>query len=148
MSKKKSEKLHQTLLATIILTFLLFTTSLFLNAYYTNESKDSEGSLGIFALLFGFFSMNVSWYANPCLFISLLQLKRGNLKKALIFSILSVILGFSFLFYKTIIVNEGGGKSDIIAYGLGYWFWLSSIIINFLGITLTNMIVRDNSILQ
>lgn len=148
MSKKKNEKLHQTLLATIILTFLLFTTSLFLNAFYTNESNDYVGSLGIFAFLFGFFSMNVSWYANPCLFISLLQLKRGKLKKALIFSILSVILGFSFLFYKTIMVNEGGGKSDIIAYGLGYWFWLSSLIINFFGITLTNILVIDNSTLQ
>jgi hypothetical protein len=145
MLKKESKKIHLTLLATIILTLLLFSASLFLDSYYTIENKDSVGSLGIFSLLFGFFSMNISWYANPSLLISLLQLKRGNYKKALTYSSLSVLLALSFLLNERIIVNEGGGKSEIIAYGLGYWFWLSSLVINFIGIALTTIIIRNNS---
>lgn len=137
--------IYRTLLASISLTLVLFTASLFLNTFYTIENTDSVGALGIFALLFGFFSMNISWYANPCLLISLLQLKRGKYKKAFIYSSLSVLLGLSFLFYTTIMVNEGGRKSEIVAYGIGYWFWLSSLVINFIGIALTIKIIRDQS---
>ncbi len=131
-------KVYNTLLGSIALTILLFTLSLICNAYYTKESQNSVGMLGISTLLLGFFSVNISWLANPCLVISLIHLKRENLKKALIFSFISVIFGF----YDQVIVDEAGNKAEITAYGL--WYWLSSLIINLIGLSLTDMFIKTN----
>lgn len=142
MNRTVERKIHLTLITSIPLTFLLFIMSLFLNAYYINDGENSVGSLGIIALLLGLFGMNISWLANPCLIMSLIHLKRENLRKAFIFSLVSVLLGLSFLLYDKIIANEGGGKTEITSYGLGYWFWLSSLIINFIGISITNRLIK------
>ena len=141
MEKTTQRKIYLTLLTTISLTVLLFVLSLTQNAYYINDGEESVGSLGLIALLLGFFGISggsgIAWLANPCLFMSFIHLKRDNLKKAKVFSFISVIFGFSFLFFDNVIANEGGTITEITSYGIGYWLWLSSLISNFLGIIIT-----------
>ena len=142
MNEIVDKKIYQSLLISVSLTLILFISSLFFTVHYIDDCDDSIGGLGLMALLLGVFGMNISWLANPCLLLSLIHLKRDNIKKALIFSLLSVAFGFSFLFYDEIIANEGGTKKEITGYGLGYWLWLSSLIINCIGIAITKKILH------
>ena len=109
--------------------------SLTQNAYFTTGMNESVGSFGLVAFLFGWMGLSgagVSWLANPLLIISWILLFR-NSKVSLILSGLALFFAFSFLGFKEVIVNEGGGKSEIIAYGNGYWLWLSSCGLNLMG---------------
>ena len=142
MNEIIDKRVYKSLIISFSLTILLFIFSLVFNGYYINDGEDSVGSLGLIALLFGFFGMNISWLANPCLILSLIHLKRENLQKAFIFSLLSVVFGLSFLFYDEIIANEGGTKSEITGYGLGYWLWLSSLIVNFIGMVIIKEAIK------
>ena len=98
--------------------------------------KESVGSFGLIALLFGWmniFGVGISWTANPLLLISWRILFIGKWKLSFIFSLLALLFSLIFLLFNEIIANEGGSKSKIIAYDMGYWLWLSSCGINFIG---------------
>lgn len=146
MDKTTDQKIFLTLFISLGLTIVLFIASLTQNAYYINDGVDSVGSYGFMALLFGFFGLGgagISWLANPILVLSLIHLKRNNLRKAQIFGGIALLFGLSFLFFDEIIANEGGGKAPITSYGLGYWLWLSSLIANFVGLVLIGLFSKD-----
>ena len=149
MDKIIQRKVYLTLLIAMSITVLSFLLSLTQNAYYINDEEESIGSLGLIALLLGFFGISggsgIAWFANPCLFMSFIHLKRDNLRKAKIFSFISVILGLSFLFFDKVISNEGGAKSEITSYGIGYWLWLSSLTSNFLGIIIAEKLIKSTA---
>jgi len=149
MDKSTKRKIFLTLLISILLSVLLFISSLTQNAYFIKDGEESVGSFGLIAFLLGFFGLSsgagISWLANPCFFISFLQLKKENFKKAKIFSFISVLFGLSFMFFDEIIANEGGGKAKITGYDLGYWLWLSSLIIYFLGLLFVDIILKPET---
>lgn len=144
MFKSKPEKIYVALVLSFTLTIILFVLSLFFNAYYI-DAEETNGQPGISALLLGFFAIagsGISWLANPCLVISLVFLKRQNIVRSKIFAVIAVLFGLSFLLFHKVLVNEGGGKSTVTAYGLGYWFWLSSLIFNLITILITEKIIK------
>lgn len=149
MDKSTERKIFLTLLISILLSVLLFISSLTQNAYFIKDGEDSVGSFGLVALLLGFFGLSSSagfaWLANPCFFISFLQLKKENFKKAKIFSLISVLFALSFMFFDEVIANEGGGQEEITGYDLGYWLWLSSLIIYFLGLLFADIIIKSEA---
>lgn len=121
----------------ITLSFSLFFASLTQNAFFVGENEESVGSFGLIAFLLGWlnlFGAGISWLANPLLSLSWATLMFGNLKKALIFSALALLFSLSFMLFGDIIANEGGGHKPITDYDIGYYLWLSSCGINFLGI--------------
>ncbi|MFK7049096.1 hypothetical protein FLACOL_01838 [Flavobacterium columnare] len=128
---------HQNLKILIVsLSLILLLMSLTQNAYYIAEMKDSIGSFGLTSFLLGWFDIfgpGISWLANPLLIISWIVLIFKNSKISLYLSFMAVVFSLSFLFFKEIIVNEAGEKSEIIVYGNGYWLWLSSCVLNFFG---------------
>lgn len=145
MNKITERKIFLTLSISISLSCLLFLSSLTQNAYYINSEQKSVASY--FALLLGIFALKgagIAWLANPCLCMSFIHLKRTNLKKAKIFSVISVLFGLSFMLFDKVIANEAGGKAEITAYDLGYWLWLSSLIINLIGILVTDIFVKKD----
>jgi len=121
----------------ISISFVLLFLSLTQNAYYVTGMEESVGSFGLIAFLLGWldiFEAGITWLANPLLIISWIILLFGKSKFSLILSLLAILFSFSFLFFKNIILNEGTLQhGEIIAYGNGYWLWLSSCGINFLG---------------
>jgi hypothetical protein len=122
--------------STISISALLLLLSLTQNAYYVTGMEESAGSLGLLAFLLGWmdvFGAGISWLANPILLFSWLLLGAGNFKASLIAGIAAVVFSLSFMLFDEIIANEGGGKSEILAYGTGYWLWLSSCGINLIG---------------
>jgi hypothetical protein len=86
-----------------------------------------SGAVGFFACASGF-----TWLANPILFYSWYK-RNTNHQASLVASILSTVLACSFLFFKKVIVNEGGEENDITVYQLGYWLWLASSVSMLIG---------------
>ncbi|GEP49954.1 hypothetical protein FNO01nite_06260 [Flavobacterium noncentrifugens] len=46
---------------------------------------------------------------------------------------IGLLCSLSFLYYDGILTNEGGTKSEIVSYGLGYWLWVLSSLTFFCG---------------
>lgn len=91
----------------------------------------------IMALIFGaigavFGGAALTWVANPLLLASWFLMKK-NLKLSLFFSLTSLLISISFLFFKKVISDEAGNFSQIISYELGYWLWVLSSFVMFLG---------------
>lgn len=117
---------------TILLSLILLLSSFTQTAFYTG-SKEVES---LFAFLFGLFiatDTGFSWLANPLLIYSWIFLYK-NTKRSLYLSISAILFAFSFLLLSKVATNEGGTPSTISAYGTGYWLWLSSCIVNCIGI--------------
>ena len=122
---------------TLILSISLFAFSLTQKCFcITAECVDSY--IALFAGFFGFFGetwlVNLTWLANPILFMTwILMLQNTRHKKLqLTGSILSTILAVSFLLFNKIIVDDSGLR-EILNYKAGYWLWLTSSLVMLLG---------------
>jgi hypothetical protein len=85
---------------------------------------------GFFALLVGWF--DPVWLANPLIFVSWFLLKKYT-KVSIVLCSISAFIAYRFLEYKEIMINEAGHMDKIVSIEYGYWFWLFSSIILFLG---------------
>lgn len=99
---------------------------------YCTEAGCGEQFGGLMILITGslaFFSFpaGITWLANVTLFIA--WTARKSMRTALVASIISSVLSFSFLFFTEVMVNEAGGMSPVIRYQSGYWLWLASSLI-------------------
>lgn len=114
---------------------------------YLVDGIASIGSYGLIALLLGWLNFNLIgliWLANPLFLLSLfLFLFSKKPKLALVSSTSASILASSFTQIDEIIKNEGGFTGQITEYLLGYWLWITAIIL----ITITlimNKILEKN----
>jgi hypothetical protein len=121
-----------------LVSIALFITSLFLVPYQISVPKDP--TIGLFLLLFGWLGPLdgiFAWYANPLLFLAWNNFRRGKTVAALQKAVGSAVLASTFLFHKTILIDEGGGGATIVSRDLGYWLWLASPIALLLACTLS-----------
>jgi hypothetical protein len=73
---------------------------------------------------------NWTWLANPALFaVWGAQIAEEKLVAALM-GFASFAIAISFLFQRTVVTNEAGIPFPITGYGMGYWIWLSSMVIS------------------
>jgi hypothetical protein len=117
----------------LITAFGLFTISLFSPAFCTK----SETILGIFAFLFGWFNLinggiAFFWLANPLLIIAWILISK-NRKSAWIISLMATIVSLLFMKYNFLTVSQVTQINSIVEIKQGYWFWLSSCVITFIG---------------
>jgi hypothetical protein len=83
-------------------------------------------------LIFGWLSMfmahpaNLTWLANPLLFVAWIGLGVSSRITAVLFSIAAFVVAGAFLFCKTVILGEDGSPRLIEGQILGYWPWLAS----------------------
>lgn len=127
LDKIEIKKLRKTILFLSISTFVISLTQ---DCY----CMPNDCVLSIFAFLFGFFGVLsgvVSWFANPALIYSWINIKDNE--KATLLSVLSLFLAGIFMVYQKVGSNEAGHTSEIVSYKLGYWLWLVSILITFIG---------------
>jgi cellulose synthase/poly-beta-1,6-N-acetylglucosamine synthase-like glycosyltransferase len=113
---------------TLGLSKLLFLVSLTQNIVKTENGSEPSA---ILALLLGWVCPLI-WIANPILFSSWISFKKQP-KNAIIGSFLSSLISLSFLGYKEIMINEAGHTDKIVSLSYGYWLWLFSSIVLFIG---------------
>ena len=115
------------------LSILVFAISLTQECYCTSDSCGNSAMaliVGPLGLCFG--GAGFSWLANPLLCIAWFSFRKKSLN-TVITSMISLALMLSFLFFKQIISDEEGNYSTIVGYQLGYWLWLLSGGIMFIG---------------
>ena len=129
----------------IVFSLSLLIVSLMQPAFFTaNDSPDALNlsSVGIFFLgWMGFLGGALEsffWIANP-LYILAIFLFAKNRSKAILVSTFASILAVSFTILDTFFANEGGGRTAITGYGMGYILWVSSLIMLTIGILITNI---------
>lgn len=108
----------------VFLSLLSFILCLIFPAFYTNENREPNYGIGL--LLWGWLGPvdnHFSWYANIFYTLSLIFFKR---KISPLFLAIAITLTLSFLIKNKIAVDIGGVKSEITAYGAGYFFWVTS----------------------
>ena len=116
----------------VISSFVIFFISCFSKCFCTATfCADSFQALlsGWLVVMSG---AGVAWLANPLLLITWILLLRNN-KFALLLSIFATLLSLSFLGIDEVPINEAGGIEKIIKIEIGYWLWLFSCLITFIG---------------
>jgi hypothetical protein len=92
--------------------------------------------IGWLAILSNLGLGSIGWYANPLLLIVWLGLALSKFSVgglvALVVSV-GIALCSLLLVHKTVMVNEGGGTSEITSVGIGSYTWLASFIICIFG---------------
>ncbi|MFN0047740.1 MAG: hypothetical protein ACKVOU_01305 [Cytophagales bacterium] len=104
----------------------LFTISLTQKCYCTSEICGDSIAVffvGMIGIFYG--GATLVWLANPVILVAwILTIK--NSKVAIYMSIVALATCVSFLFFDSIIDDEGGNVRKIISYGAGYWLWTAS----------------------
>ncbi len=106
---------------------------------------------GFFAIIFGPVGLLaggpfLTWLANPFLWVAW-RFYNKNIKTALIFSTLALLVGLSFMLHDKIMINEAGNYGNITGYALGYWLWIGSMLMMFVGSILLYKQSKENEIL-
>ena len=125
----------------LLISIGLFIISLTQKAYCT-ESLCAD-SLAVFImgpLGFAFPFATLVWLANPILLISWIKIYK-NRKESLIASFLATLIALSFLLFNKIVDDEAGHYRNIIGYQSGYWLWVLSSGVMFIG----NLVYAINS---
>lgn len=128
-----------------LLSFALYAACLLVSPYCSGDKSLCSGSFlkfdfgGLSVLTVGWLAplasvANMSWLANPFLWICWGTDVRKHQFKAIIFGILSFAFSLLFYFNRTVMDNESGVPSIIVSYRAGYWLWLASIAATNLGL--------------
>lgn len=72
------------------------------------------------------------WSSNIWLLLALIFTKNKKYTEALIFSSLATLISTSFILWNEVLASESGRNAKIISLELGYFLWITSIIILFL----------------
>lgn len=123
----------QIFLVSVLLLVLSFT----MPTYCTHGDDCGSFGSGFLAFFFGIGSIFVGgaylcWFANPFLIISWFFIKPRPLV-AVLSSATAITIGLLFMTYEEIIIIEAGHSATITGYDIGYWFWLSSMAVAFIG---------------
>ncbi len=132
-----------------LISIILYVISLNQSAYCTSIGC-GEPFEGLLLLLIGALgipmcSAGLCWFANPLLFISWWYYKR-NKKVSFYYSVASSVMALSFIFFKKIVVNEGGALHDITQLQIGYCLWLSSNLL-MLCVTIVSLVYRQKQVI-
>lgn len=131
----------KTRIGIIAISVLLFIASLSQDAIVYNDfdGQKTHASfplliMGGLAILGGGLLEWLVWLANPMYLLSIVLFiqNKGN---ALILSILSTLVGLSFLNWNEILASESGKTAEIESLELGYWLWISSLAALSMGMT-------------
>jgi hypothetical protein len=125
--------LVQELLLTFSLGLFLFSPPQTAITYQDYKEPGSFSSLlllavGGIAILGGGLPEWFIWLANPLYVTAIFLLLRQH-KNAPQVGLSAAVLAASFLLWEEVLVSENGRNAKITALELGYWLWLSSILL-------------------
>lgn len=105
---------------------ILYILCLFLPAFYISGNNPSAWSLGLGLLFIGWIG-DISWFANPLLFVSWIFYKYKKFLMAALCALLALGFSLSFLTTENLVVSTAPHYADVTSYGVGYYAWIISI---------------------
>ncbi|MFB9077616.1 hypothetical protein ACFFLS_01100 [Flavobacterium procerum] len=125
---------------TIVLSLLLLLFSLTQNALIVNYGGETKTGasfdyffMGAIAFMGGGLFEEIIWLANPLCLCAIIYFWKND-PRAISLSLLASALAVSFSFWSEILGAESGAMAKIISFELGYYLWISSILILTIGI--------------
>jgi hypothetical protein len=125
----------------LCLSVFCYLCSLPQDCYYVDLFDPRAWSPGWVLLVFGWLGIPfgyLMWIANPLLYASWYCCLCNKYEKALLCSLIALVLMLSFLLCKRVVVGDSPMYSVIIGYGVGYYLWVASgvlvVIAGFLGL--------------
>jgi hypothetical protein len=73
------------------------------------------------------------WWANPLYFLGLVLFYQSDIRSKK-FTLAATLIALSFLLWKRIAINEGGGQATIETLHAGYWLWIVALSVSTVGI--------------
>jgi hypothetical protein len=95
-----------------------------------------ESGFGISYFLIGWLGpigAEFGWFANPWIWFANKNILAGNYRSGSIYAAMALALILFLRFRGTILVDEGGGRSRIESFEIGYWMWVISALISLAG---------------
>lgn len=119
----------------LLISIAFFLTALALPAVYRQKGSEINGFSCFLLGWLDLYGNGISWLANPPLLFSWIFLLFRKPKIAAVSGLISVGFALYYLTEKEITVYEMGSsyKYLIISYGPGYYLWLVSCVIMFIG---------------
>jgi hypothetical protein len=121
---------------------ILFGVSLF-REVFVFQSGDSSFLMGLICLLFGW--SKVQWLANPLVVASHILLFRGRHRLSVLSSVIAVALALSTLGMREVPKDESGAITPILGFSLGYYLWLSVMVITLAEAIALSLVSKRNS---
>lgn len=120
----------------LVISIGIFLISLSQKSYCHDNECGIFGS-GFILLIFGWVGLfvggaGICWIANPLLILSWILIRK-KLIASIILSVISTAFTIAFLFFDKIMVDEAGNYGEITGYKLGFWLWMTSSLITFIG---------------
>lgn len=130
-------------ITTLIISIASFISSLFFNAFSsTSGTTDSFTALLMGWILSFQSTANLAWFANLVLVCSWVMIVINN-KIAVIVASLGLIIGLLPALSRNMAVDESGTLRGIISLDVGYWLWITSMVVILVG-SLIVLTVRKN----
>ena len=124
----------------VVLSLGLLILSLTQHAIITNFNDEVKIGASIDYFLMGAISFlggglfeEIIWLANPLSLWAIILLFKND-RNAILLSFLALGLSVSFFFWTEILGSESGSMARIISFELGYYLWVSSILVLTIGI--------------
>lgn len=137
------------------ISLLLYATSCFFPAFTAQTTMESEACPGWLCLIVGWIGClwcfacpwNLVWISNPLYILAILYFTSNRHNKYLFYAsatcILAILVGFSFVFCHSLMLF-GNNNSHIWTRCLGYYLWVSSFLVLFIGIIIYTIIYGRN----
>lgn len=111
----------------LALASLPYLVSLFCGIFVLEEAGPTTFIIGFVCLAFGW--SHLAWYANPLLFAGILAylLKRDWV--AALLAAAAFAVGLTTLGIEEMPRNEGGAKEAVVGYQIGFYLWLTSMVL-------------------
>ena len=134
MFKQKIKSLQFWLIAASI---TLYVSCLFFTPFYVANKEADVYSNSLFMLLFGWVAIlggglapTIIWLANPLYFAGLFFIL-NRVKFGVVAITLALVLALYFTTLDSIVDGESGKTTDITALGVGFYLWISSLMMLF-----------------
>lgn len=106
---------------------LCYLASLFFGIFVLEEAGPSTFVIGLVCLFFGW--SHVAWFANPTLFGAAFCHLTGRYRIALLLAAIALGLALFTFQLEEAPVNSGGSKEPIVGYQIGFYLWMTSIVL-------------------
>ena len=128
-----------------IISISLFGVALLLPTYCTNVECNGFGAgleaLGVgWILAFFYGGAAFAWFANP-IYITAFFIAKKEPLVSIGFTAIAIFIAQTFLDGGELLLNEAGNTAYITKIGIGYWFWLGSMVVLFF-YSIVNLVVK------